>query len=84
MYNMYNSIPAHIHVGVYTGDSAPTDSKLFICEYHTLTDLLDGMKSPCGCGMSTHPWIIDSSVQVYTSGFHLGGGRGGHLPPLGS
>ena len=66
MYNMYHSIPAHIHVGVYTEDSAPTDSNLFICEYHTLTDLLDGMKSPCACGMSTHPWIIDSSVQVYT------------------
>ena len=62
MYNMYHSIPAHIHVGVYTGDSAPADSHLFI---HTLTDLLDGMKTPCACGMSSHPWIIDSSVQVH-------------------
>ena len=59
MYNMYHSIPVHTAAYTYTGDSAPTDSHHFICEYHTLTDLLDGMKTPCACGMSTHPWIID-------------------------
>ena len=53
-------------VGVYTGHTAPTDSHLFICEYHTLTDLLEGLKAPCVCGMSAHPWTVDSSVQVYT------------------
>ena len=57
----------HVHVGVYTGDSAHTDSHPFICEYHTLTDLLDGMKTPCACGMSTHPLIIDSSIQVHVA-----------------
>ena len=51
--------------GVYAGDSTSTDSQLFICEYHALTDLLNGMKTPCTCGVSTHLWIIDSLVQVH-------------------
>ena len=52
-------------VYIFIGDSAPTDSKLFICEYHALTDLIDGLKTPCTCGMSSHPWIMDSVVQVH-------------------
>ena len=52
-------------VGIFIGDSAPTDSKLFICEYHALTDLIDGLKTPCTFGMSGHPWIMDSVVQVH-------------------
>jgi hypothetical protein len=51
--------------GVYAGDSTSTDSQLFICEYHALTDLLTGIKTPCTCGVSTHLWIIDSLVQVH-------------------
>ena len=30
-----------VHIG---GDSGPADSQLFVREYHTLTDLLEGIK----------------------------------------
>ena len=39
---------------VYTGDTAPTDSHLFICEHHTLTDLLEGMKTPLLARCGSH------------------------------
>ena len=51
-------------VGMYADDDCPDDSKLFICERHAFADLLDGLKTPCSCGMSSHPWVLDSVVQV--------------------
>ena len=36
----------------------------FICERHAYVDLLDGLKTPCSCGMSSHPWVLDTVVQV--------------------
>jgi hypothetical protein len=49
--------------GIYTGDDSVDDSKLFVCEWHALTDLLEGLKIPCSCGMSSNPWTVDSAVQ---------------------
>ena len=49
---------------MYTGDDSGDDSKLFICERHALTDLLQGLKVPCSCGMASNPWTLDSTIQV--------------------
>ena len=60
LYGMCNCL----FVGMYADDDCPDDSKLFICERHAFVDLLDGLKTPCSCGMSSHPWVLDSFVQV--------------------
>ena len=49
---------------MYGGDDKTDDSKLFICERYALTDLLQGLKSPCSCGMSSSPWALESTVQA--------------------
>ena len=53
-----------LFVGMYADDNCPDDSKLFIRERHAFVDLLDGLKTPCSCGMLSHPWVLDSVVQV--------------------
>ena len=52
--------------GVYTGDGDATtqDQDTFPVERHCLTDLLDGLKSVCCCGMVSNPWRLHSFVQV--------------------
>ena len=85
-YKMYNMWlwSRHIHnficrcdvstclcIGIYTADTTPTDSKLFIGEYHALSDLLDGLKTPCSCGMSSHPWVMESVIQVCSFIYYL-------------
>ena len=50
--------------GMYTDDDDTDDSSLFICERYALTDLLDGLKTPCTCGMAKNPWMLDSTIQV--------------------
>ena len=49
---------------MYTGDDNSDDSSLFICEQYALTELLDGLKTPCTCGMAKNPWTLDSTIQV--------------------
>ena len=58
-------------IGIYTADTTPADSKLFIGEYHALPDLLDGLKTPCSCGMSSHPWVMESVIQVCSFIYYL-------------
>ena len=50
--------------GIFTGDETQDDSKLFLCERHCFTDLLQGLGTPCSCGLSNKPWIVESLVQV--------------------
>ena len=50
--------------GVYAGDTSADDSKLFICEQYALVDLLHGLKMPCSCGRTRHPWDLDSVIRV--------------------
>ena len=50
--------------GMYSGDENADDSSLFMCERHALTDLLDGLKAPCSCGMMLSTWTLDSIIQV--------------------
>ena len=49
--NMNNCYVMPCMEGMYSGD----DSSLFMCERHALTDLLDGLKAPCSCGMIRSP-----------------------------
>ena len=51
---------------MYCGDSHVDDSKLFICERHAMSDLLEGLKIPCICGMASNPWTLESTIQVDT------------------
>ena len=52
------------NTGMYAGDSHVDDSKLFICGRHALSDLREGLKTPCVCGMASNPWTMDSTIQV--------------------
>ena len=50
--------------GVFTDDGCSDDDFLFIAERYRLTDLINGLASPCDCGLTRSPWIIESLVQV--------------------
>ena len=62
--NMNNCYVMPCMEGMYSGDDNADDSSLFMCERHALTDLLDGLKAPCSCGMIRSPWTLDSIIQV--------------------
>ena len=70
MYVRYD-VSTCLCIGIYTADTTPADSKLFIGEYHALSDLLDGLKTPCSCGMSSHPWVMESVIQVCSFIYYL-------------
>ena len=49
--------------GMYADDVGRSEQALFITERHTLVDL-EGLASPCPCGMTRNPWMLDSVTQV--------------------
>ena len=51
-------------IGIYTSDSSEDDQHLFVTEMHAFSDLLTGLNTPCSCGMSLHPWTVESVIQV--------------------
>ena len=50
--------------GVYTDDGCSDDEFLFITERYCLTDLINGLASPCDYGLTRSPWIVGLLVQV--------------------
>ena len=56
----------NLHVGAYTGDVHPwpADGRIFATEWTTFGDLIDGLATPCPCGLSRGPWSLESIVQV--------------------
>lgn len=51
---------------MYIGDDSQSDAQsLFITERHTFTDLMEGLASPCPCGMTRNPWMLESLTQVH-------------------
>lgn len=56
----------HTNTGIYTGDVVADDSCLFVTKRHTFSDLVEGLSTPCTCGMSRNPWNIEPTTQVYT------------------
>ena len=50
--------------GVYTENESANDELLFITERHCLSDLINGVSTPCNCG-TRNPWVLESAVQVF-------------------
>ena len=53
-------------VGVYISDENPEDQDLFVTEKCCFFDLVEGLSSPCPCGLTMKPWALESVVQVRT------------------
>lgn len=51
-------------LGVYVGDNEQDDQELFVTEKCCFSDLLKGLSTPCSCGLTMKPWVLDSVVQV--------------------
>ena len=52
------------HVGVYISDKHPEDQALFVTERCCFSDLVEGLSSPCPCGLTIKPWALESVMQV--------------------
>ena len=37
---------------------------MFVTERCCFSDLIDGLYSPCSCGMSVKTWALESIIQV--------------------
>ena len=55
--------------GIFTGDVTADDACLFVTERHTFSDFVEGLTTPCTCGMSRSSWKIESTTQVDTVGY---------------
>ncbi len=53
--------------GVYIGNEYPEEEGMFITERHCFSDLLEGVTSPCPCGMTHKAWMLESLKQVCNS-----------------
>ena len=51
-------------VGMYTGDAAPEDQHLFVCEQVAFKSLCRGLAQPCSCHRYDATWEVVSTVQV--------------------
>ena len=49
---------------MHVGDPKLEDEAAFLTERYCLTDLVDGLKTSCPCGISCNPWMMQSAVQV--------------------
>ena len=54
----------YTRVGIYIGDELADDQSLFITERHCFYDVITGLASPCPCGATKNPWMLDSVIQV--------------------
>ena len=52
------------HIGVYISDDHPEDQALFVSERCCFSDLVEGLSSPCPCGLTMKPWAPESFIQV--------------------
>ena len=51
------------------GDDHPEDQALFVTERCCLSNLVEGLASPCPCGLTIKPWALESVIQVRISPF---------------
>lgn len=56
--------------GVYVGDECPEDQVMFVTEKCCFTDLVNGLSSPCLCGLTMKPWQLESVTQVSNDDVH--------------
>lgn len=45
-------------------DEHHEDQALFVTERCCFSDLVEGLSSPCPCGLTTKPWAVESVMQV--------------------
>ena len=55
---------------VYVGDESPEDQAMLVTEKCCFRDLVDGLSSPCQCGLTMRPWQLESLTQVNTNDMH--------------
>ena len=60
-------------LGVFVGNVGQNreDEASFLTERYCLDDLLEGLKSPCPCGISHNAWQLNSVVQVRLDPSHF-------------
>ena len=50
---------------MYTGNDSPgSEPSLFVTEKQCFQDLVSGLGTPCSCGMTRNPWVLESVIQV--------------------
>ena len=52
------------HIGVYISDEHCEDQALFVTERCCFSDLVEGLSSPCPCGLTVKPWALEAVMQV--------------------
>ena len=52
------------HIGVYISDEHCEDQALFVTEKCSFSDLVEGLSSPCPCGLAIKPWALEAVTQV--------------------
>ena len=52
------------------GDESPEDQAMLVTEKCCFRDLVDGLSSPCQCGLTMRPWQLESLTQVNTNDMH--------------
>ena len=60
---IYYTRAKYNHVGIYTNNTSPEDEATFLTEWHCLPDLIEGLKSPCTCGMKVIPEYLIASFR---------------------
>ena len=55
---------------MYVGDEHPEDQAMFVSEKCCFTDLVNGLSSPCLCGLTMKPWQLESVTQVSNDDVH--------------
>ena len=58
------------HIGVYISDEHPEDQALFVTERCCFSDLVEGLSSPCPCGLTIKPWALESVMQVSKNNYY--------------
>ena len=61
-------------IGMYVHDTVPEDGTCFVTERHCLSYLMDGLASPCPCGMTNNPWVLSLLFRYGSIGvvfFHV-------------
>ena len=63
IYDSYVQVCMH-HIGGYVSDEHQEDQALFVTEECCFSDLVEGLSSPCPCGLTIKPWAVESIKQV--------------------
>ena len=51
-------------VGIYTGDVSSKEVGLFVAERGCFSNLLQGLYTPCSCGLTFNPWRVGGGLMA--------------------